>query len=386
VKITFPHMGYLNIPLRSFFNNLGQEVIEPPAINQHTINLGTRYAPEFACLPLKINIGNFIQAAELGANTIVMAGGIGPCRFGYYAQVQREILADLGINMDMIVLEPPQGGWKLLLRGLRRLTGKVSLLAIFEAGAIAWAKLKALDQLAQRVYSIRAQEISRGSTNRIWKQILTHIDGANDLKAVQKAADCGYALLQGIKTQPHKEMLKVGLVGEIYTVLEPAVNLGLEEVLGSMGVEVVRSIYLSEWVITNLVLHTFYLRDDREHYQLAAPYLDHFVGGHGIESISNTVKYARAGMDGVIHVAPLTCMPEIVAKTILPGVSLGENIPVLTLMLDEHSAEAGILTRLEAFCELLWQRKRMPKVRRQQNKTEMELSRGKLSVAGISGH
>ena len=120
-----------------------------------------------------------------------MAGGIGPCRFGYYAQVQREILADLGINMDMIVLEPPQGGWKLLLRGLRRLTGKVSLLAIFEAGAIAWAKLKALDQLAQRVYSIRAQEISRGSTNRIWKQILTHIDGANDLKAVQKLLTAG---------------------------------------------------------------------------------------------------------------------------------------------------------------------------------------------------
>jgi len=46
-------------------------------------------------------------------------------------------------------------------------------------------------------------------------------------------------------------------------------------------------------------------------------------------------------------------MPEIVAEAILPGVSTAMGIPVLTLIIDEHSGEAGILTRLEAFVDLL---------------------------------
>ncbi len=110
MKVTFPHMGYLYVPVRSLLNSLGVEVIVPPAISQETITLGTRYAPEFACLPLKVNIGNFLEAKELGADTILMAGGVGPCRFGYYSQVQREILSDLGIDLDMIILEPPPQG------------------------------------------------------------------------------------------------------------------------------------------------------------------------------------------------------------------------------------------------------------------------------------
>jgi len=80
------------------------------------------HSPEFACLPLKINIGNFIEALEKGADTIVMAGGVGPCRFGYYGQVQKEILKDLGYDFEMIILEPPQGHLIDLIKKIRLLT------------------------------------------------------------------------------------------------------------------------------------------------------------------------------------------------------------------------------------------------------------------------
>ena len=79
----------------------------PPPTSRRTVELGVRNAPEFACFPLKLNLGNFLEAREMGADTVLMAGGIGPCRFGYYAQVQREILADMGAAMEMVVLEPP---------------------------------------------------------------------------------------------------------------------------------------------------------------------------------------------------------------------------------------------------------------------------------------
>ena len=58
---------------------------------------------------------------------------------------------------------------------------------------------------------------------------------------------------------------------------------------------------------------------------------------------------AKEGVDGIVHILPFTCMPEIVAQSVLPLVSRDYQIPILTIVVDEHSAEAGIQTRLEAF-------------------------------------
>lgn len=49
----------------------------------------------------------------------------------------------------------------------------------------------------------------------------------------------------------------------------------------------------------------------------------------------------------------LACMPEIISRSILPQVSRDHDMPVLSLVLDEHTGEAGIQTRLEAFVDLL---------------------------------
>jgi predicted nucleotide-binding protein (sugar kinase/HSP70/actin superfamily) len=46
-------------------------------------------------------------------------------------------------------------------------------------------------------------------------------------------------------------------------------------------------------------------------------------------------------------------MPEIVAKSVLSSVSKHYSIPVMTLVLDEHAAEAGFRTRLEAFVDMI---------------------------------
>jgi len=372
VKVTFPHMGHIYIPLRAFFTALGVEVVVPPPVSRETLSLGTRYAPEFACLPLKVNVGNFLEAARKGADTVVMAGGVGPCRFGYYAQVEQEILRDLGVNLRMVVLEPPQGHWRELWQGLRDITGGAGLREIWQAGRLAWRKLTVLDELEHEVHRARAQEGERGATTRAWQRILHQVDEAGSVPEVEEAARRGKVLLKALPRREGEAPLRIGIVGEIYTVLEPAVNLELERVLGEMGAIVERSIYLSDWVKTNLVLHSLHLRDDREEYRLAAPYLGHFVGGHGLESISWTVRYARAGFDGVIQLAPLTCMPEIVAESILPEVSRDVGIPVLTFMLDEHASEVGVRTRLEAFCDLLCARRRQKE--------------GGTAFAGVSRH
>jgi len=55
--------------------------------------------------------------------------------------------------------------------------------------------------------------------------------------------------------------------------------------------------------------------------------------------------------------APFTCIPEIVARTILNKVSHDYSIPVLTFFLDEQTGKAGMVTRLEAFVDLMRMKK-----------------------------
>jgi predicted nucleotide-binding protein (sugar kinase/HSP70/actin superfamily) len=50
-------------------------------------------------------------------------------------------------------------------------------------------------------------------------------------------------------------------------------------------------------------------------------------------------------------------MPEIVAESLLPSVENELGIPVLSLIIDEMTGEAGYMTRVEAFVDMLEQRR-----------------------------
>jgi predicted nucleotide-binding protein (sugar kinase/HSP70/actin superfamily) len=348
-------MGNMYIPLNAFFENLGFEVILPPLCSKRTLELGVAYSPEFACLPLKINIGNFIEALEKGADTIIMAGGVGPCRFGYYGEVQKEILKDLGFNFEMIILEPPQGRFYELLKKIKSITNKKnnSLKDIVTATRLAWKKALLLDKLDIESSKVRSIERTIGQTDKIYNLLLQQINDIRDeeeLNALKTNIPEAFSHLKIIRD---KAPVKVGIVGEIYTVLEPFVNLNIEKQLGELGVEVCRNIYITDWVRENLLPSFLKPKDHKKMLELARPFINCFIGGHGQESVAQIVNFSKKGFDGVIHLLPFTCMPEIVAKSAIPLVSQEYSIPVMTIILDEHSAETGFRTRLEAFVDMI---------------------------------
>lgn len=364
MKVTFPHMGNIYIPLKTFLETLGIEVVVPPPCNQKTLRLGVKNSPEFACLPLKINIGNYIEALEKGADTIIMAGGIGPCRFGYYAEVQRQILADLGYDVEMVVLEPPQGHLIGIIKKLGALIqiDKHSPAQITFAAKLAWQKALVLDELDKRACEIRPKEKSPGLVNETYKKAISLIEEAKDQKELEETKQMIQHLFNNIPIDENKVIPKIGIMGEIYTVLEPFVNLNIEKQLGELGVYARRSIYITDWVRQNLFPGILKPKNHEKLLDLAKPYVKCFVGGHGQESVAQAVKFYKDHFDGVIQLLPFTCMPEIVAKSVLPQVSKDYSIPVMTLVLDEHSGEAGVRTRLEAFVDMINHNKEVQKV------------------------
>ncbi|MEG3070655.1 MAG: hypothetical protein RQM92_07395 [Candidatus Syntrophopropionicum ammoniitolerans] len=192
----------------------------------------------------------------------------------------------------------------------------------------------------------------------MYRKILEWIDQAYTTEQIIEAEAAASKALRDVPQDTNREILKVGIVGEIYVLLEPASNLEMEETLGHLGVEVERSMFLTGWTRDNTWTETTEMMTVKE---AAAPYLPELVGGHGRDSIGNTILCAKRGFDGMIQIAPFTCIPEIVARTILPRVSRDYDIPVLTFFLDEQTGKAGMGTRLEAFTDLMRRKKRMQK-------------------------
>ena len=365
MKITFPHLGNTYIIVKSILDDLGAEYVIPPFNNKKALELGTRYTSEMVCLPMKINIGNYIQAYEMGADTILMAGGCGPCRFGYYSQLQKEILKDAGIDMEIITLDASKGG----IAGVQELIGKIrriipketspqkNLMRMPAIMARAVKMAERIDELEMLTFKIRAHELERGSVDRVYRHFRESAlqrFGSGELNNLLKETE---EILGKIKQDQHANPLRVGIVGEIYTGIEQSASFRIQERLGSMGVEANRKVTVSNWIVEHMIKKALHLPRDLKYQDAAKPWLGAMIGGHAQETIGHTVLYAQQGYDGVIQIFPFSCMPEIVAESLLPTVERELDIPVLTLIIDEMTGEAGYMTRVEAFIDMLEKRR-----------------------------
>ena len=84
MKVTFPHLGSMHIFCKAIAETAGIPYIVPPETSRKTLTLGVLHSNECICLPFKVILGNFIEALQMGADTIVMVGSGPPCRLGLY--------------------------------------------------------------------------------------------------------------------------------------------------------------------------------------------------------------------------------------------------------------------------------------------------------------
>jgi predicted nucleotide-binding protein (sugar kinase/HSP70/actin superfamily) len=160
-----------------------------------------------------------------------------------------------------------------------------------------------------------------------------------------------YQRFGAISTDSASDPLRVGLAGEIYTLIEPCINQHIDVVLGTLGAEVHTALRLSEMVSHCWPHKRVQVR------RKARRYLRGGVGGHGVYTVADTLDYASQNYDGVVHVAPYGCMPETTVRPILTQIARDTDMPVLSLTFDEHTNRQGLQTRLEAFIDLLRMRR-----------------------------
>jgi predicted nucleotide-binding protein (sugar kinase/HSP70/actin superfamily) len=355
MHLTIPHMGHLHLGFERVLEDLGVQITLPPRPNKEALMLGTRYSPEFACLPFKLNLGNMIQALNRGATDIIMPGGVGPCRFGYYSVVQEQILRDLGYEFRMGRADDPDS-LRDMLATIKMIAGLKSKWDSYKVFFFILHRLALVDWALHRAHLLRPRELKRRTTDRALHRSLRIIEQTRRFRHLWQAKRRARREFDAVDIDPSRPVVRVGVVGEIFMVLENYANMNVEERLGEMGVEVHRGLWLSDWLNDRFRFKPFRRNQFRWALRRAAPYLRDPSGGESVKSVGKSVHFARKGFDGIVHLMPFTCMPELVAQTILTRMASDFKIPVLTLIFDEHTSQGAVQTRLEAFVDLIKRR------------------------------
>lgn len=359
--IAFPQMGNLRIPVSAALKAMGANILLPPDNNKEALSLGVKYSVETVCLPYKLNLGNYIQALEAGANVLLMFSAPGTCRLGNYARMAEIRLRELGYDFEMIVFDMYKGKFIEIVKKFSEATGNKSISKAINGIKIGLSKFNAVDDIEKRLFYLRPREINEGSSEKIYLSGRNAIDKADTVEGVRRATKETFAKYNTIEIDTNKDILKVYFTGEFFVLLDPFTNMGIEKELGRLGVEVERQIMLSDW--TNQTLIPKWYKKTETHKErakrTARKYLTRTVGGECIETVGDAVYASERQIDGVVHVGPFNCVPEIVSQCILPHVSKNEKIPVISLLMDEHTGKAGMKTRIEAFVDLLHRQRKV---------------------------
>ncbi len=367
---TMPHCGNYLIPFKGAAEQLGVKIIIPPPITNETIALGARYSPEGICLPFKVIIGNYLQTLDQGANTIVFytntqagskkhgGGGGGMCRFRHYGHLQQLVMQRIGRDVEFFVL-----GEGSLIQQVKEMTGRGTW-EIIRALRVAIKKLRLIEIVEDLSCHYRAIEKHRGATSKALKKGLKVLENIHDFGELKRLnPESFFAHIETVDREP----LRIGVVGEFYLLVEPTSNCHIYEMIGELGAEVHKHLSLSEailryppgFVLGKLMAWWVDMRipPRSEIAEIARPYLTCSVAGHGRDSVAHTIGFYEAGYDGVLHLLPMGCMPEVTVRPILRKISEDYNFPVLSLSFDELLNEGAIRTRIETFVDVIRLRK-----------------------------
>ncbi len=339
-------MGDYEVPAKYLLKKvLKVTVIEVPKITKKTIELGVRYSPEFVCTPFKYTLGTLIEALEKGANVLIQAGG--GCRYGYYSELQEQILKDLGYNFIFInFMTKGKKNIKRIIKEVKRIDPNFSLIKGLYYLLITIKMVKYMDIIDDYIRERIGFEVVSGSFLKIKGAMLKSFIKAKTMIDLYIRYRYFFKKVKKVKIKRSKRYLKVGLIGELYTLMEPFANYELEQELASYGVSIKR--------YTNVYYLLFQKKRKGEKYiNYAKEYVTYKMGADAVDNIGRTKYLCRHKYDGIIHIKSTFCTPEIGAMPIINKICQEYQVPLLFFSFDSNSSEVGIKTRIEAFCDMI---------------------------------
>lgn len=343
IKISFPMMANYNIPINYLIKNvLKCEIINPPNISKNTIELGNKYSPDFVCTPFKYTLGTMIESLNMGANTLIQLGG--GCRYGYYYELQQLILKDLDYDFKLYnLVTMGKADFKKIYKIFKNINPKLNIFNFYHV-LVTIKMISSMDKLEDYV------RINNSKTHKnlvkIYNNFLKELKSIKGLISLNKLVKKYKKLL---KVKDKKDVIKIGIIGELYTVMEKSANYEIEEYLMSRNVSINR--------FMNATYLLFKKRYKTKKYLKKLKNIKYKMGADAMDNIYYTKYFIDNNYDGIIHIKSSFCTPEIGSMGIINKLCKEKNMPVMFMSMDLNSSKVGIETRLEAFIDMIEMRK-----------------------------
>jgi len=323
LRIGFPRalFYYSYFPFwQGFFNRLGMEVVVSPPTTKGILDDGTREAEAEACIPVKLYHGHVLALKDkvdlLFIPRLVRIDRRSTfCpKFLGLPDMVRASLPGLPPILDLKVDERTSPGeWWPTCRAIGELLGIDSFL-------------------------------------RLWS---AYREGKQHQKAYEKLLYKGYlpeealAALRGeeVEVPPRiKENLNLAVLGYPYQVYDGYISW---DIIGKL-----RKMPINLW--------TMEMVPPSKLYRFCKHLPKQPFWHYSVLVLGAAYYYQQQGVDGVIHVAAFACGPDAMVNKIME-IDLGQGsnpTPFMSLSVDEQTGDAGVATRLEAFVDMLLQRRR----------------------------
>jgi len=336
VKIGIPRaLSYFEYyPLwYTFFRNLDCEVVLSPPTNRWIIDEGMRLSVEGTCLPVKTFFGHLAALQGLDTDYLFVPRLVG-IRRGEYICPKFMGLPDMVkncFNLEMSMLCPcinlAEGGEdfrRALVRvgcqlGFGRRRAKQAYIEA-EAAQAGFDAIVAAGVFPGRVL---------GAFEREPDKLLN--DGFEEITGRLQSAESPSAL-----KEPE---LTLGMLGHPYLMYDRQLNMDIYHQLQTRGVQVV--------TVDNVTR-----RDGSD----GKPG-ERFYWTSTRRAVIAVRDFIKTGLQGIIHLVAFGCGADSITTELVTRQALhGQEIPYLVINLDEHSGQAGVITRLEAFLDMIKRR------------------------------
>lgn len=302
--------------IRAFFNNLEVDAVYSGPSNRHILERGIKDCVDEACLPIKIFQGH-VSKLQDECDKIVVPRLI-KCEFGDSICPKFAGLPELvgrGRTGSKIIFTEP-----LYLNDRDKLRKTI----LKQRKQIDVSKAKVEEAFRAAEEAVRAQ-----------KQKQRDFHDEMDVKADEDGVG-----RNSCKIGIDDSLSRVALLGHPYNISDSYANMNLISKLRRLGIYPVTGEELSREDINGQITGL-----------MKAPYWLFYRENFG----KATALLKRASIDGILYVSSFCCGTDSVTIEMIKS-RIGD-FPMLVLKIDEHTAEAGVDTRLEAFAELLERRR-----------------------------
>ncbi len=301
---------------KSFFEKLGAEVVLSPPTSKKILDNGVKEAVDEVCLPVKVFYGHVIELRDKVD----------------YLFVPRMV----SVEKKAFICPKFLGLPDMIRNNIKGLPGLIDVTIN-------------MNKNPQQIYKA-AYEVGRVFTNnplKIWQAFRKSVD---QLNCFNRLLENGYLPIEAMEQmdkgligqnypEPLKGDLRIAVIAHGYNLFDSHVSMNLVKKLREMGVAVVTADNVPCGEVE----------------ERAGELPKRLFWTMGRKMVGAAFHYAKNDqIHGIIHLAAFGCGPDsFTGELIERRIKRHKLKPFLNLTIDEHTGEAGIITRLEAFVDMI---------------------------------